>query len=227
MTVVVLMPAYNEEKTISTTLEGVFLIPEVNHVVVIDDGSADATADIARKAGATVVRSDKNRGKGAALQLGVEKLAAESFEFDIIMFLDADLGSSAREAGHLPGPVMRGLADMTVGILPKVPGSGGFGVVRDLARSAIREHGGGYDAQAPLSGQRALNRECLQAVLPFADGYGVEVAMTIKALKRNMRVFEMMVDMQHRTTGKDLPGFIHRGKQYLDVHRTIRQLTRE
>ena len=227
MTAVVLIPAYNEEKTIGTTLEAVFLIADVAQVIVIDDGSADATGDIARKAGATVIRNDKNLGKGAALQLGVEKLTAEAVLFDIILLLDADLGSSAREAERLLGPVKRGLADMTVGILPKVPGSGGFGVVRDLARRAIREHGGGYDAQAPLSGQRALTRECLQAVLPFAEGFGVEVAMTIKALKQNLRVFEMMVDMQHRTTGKNLPGFIHRGKQYLDVHHTIRQLTKE
>jgi len=227
MTAVVLIPAYNEEKTIGTTLEAVFLIADVAQVIVIDDGSADATGDIARKAGATVIRNEKNLGKGAALQLGVEKLVAESASFDIVLLLDADLGSSAREAERLLGPVMRGLADMTVGILPKVPGSGGFGVVRDLARRAIREHGGGYDAQAPLSGQRALTRECLQAVLPFAEGFGVEVAMTIRALKQNLRVFEMMVDMQHRTTGKDLPGFIHRGMQYLDVHRTIRELARE
>jgi hypothetical protein len=153
--------------------------------------------------------------------------APDNSSFDAVLLLDADLGETAREAEYLLGPIISGLADMTIGILPKPPGSGGFGVVKDLARSAIRDLGGGYDAQAPLSGQRALTRECLQAVLPFAEGYGVEVALTIRALKQNLRIFEVLVNMQHRATGKDLPGFIHRAKQYLDVHKTIKHLTRE
>ena len=225
MKAVALIPAYNEAALIGQTLEAVFSIPAVEQVIVIDDGSRDATGSISRQVGAKVIRNEKNRGKGAALQSGAEKIA--STDFDIVLLLDADLAKSAREAEYLLSPIVDGLADMTIGILPKPPMSGGFGVVKDLARQAIRDLGGGYDAQAPLSGQRALSRECLQAVLPFADGYGVEVGMTIRALKQNLRIFEVMVDMQHRTTGRDLPGFIHRGKQYLDVHRTIKQLTRE
>jgi hypothetical protein len=143
---------------------------------------------------------------------------------DIVLLLDGDLGASAREAESLLGPVIDGLADMTIGVLPKPPGSGGFGVVNDLARGAIRDWGGGYDAQAPLRGQRALTWECLQAVLPFAEGYGVEVALTIRALQQDFRVLEVMVDMQHRATGRDLPGFLHRARQYLDVRRTLKQL---
>jgi glycosyltransferase involved in cell wall biosynthesis len=145
---------------------------------------------------------------------------------DIVLLLDGDLGDSAREAQALLHPVVDGLADMTIGILPKPPGSGGFGVVKNLARSAIRDWGGGYDAQAPLSGQRALTWECLQAVLPFAEGYGVEVALTIRALQQDYRVFEVMVDMRHRATGRDIPGFLHRARQYLDVRRTITHLTK-
>jgi hypothetical protein len=142
----------------------------------------------------------------------------------IVLLLDGDLGGSAREAQSLLHPVVDGLADMTIGILPKPPGSGGFGVVKNLARGAIRDWGGGYDAQAPLSGQRALTWECLQAVLPFAEGYGVEVALTIRALQQNYRVFEVMVDMQHRATGRDISGFLHRARQYLDIRRTIKHL---
>jgi glycosyltransferase involved in cell wall biosynthesis len=224
VTVVALVPAFNEAATIAATVGAICAIPEVTRVLVIDDGSKDDTARLAEQAGADVVRCAKNGGKGAALRQGLTALTAPYPQ--IVLLLDGDLGDSAREAQSLLHPVIDNLADMTVGVLPKPPGSGGFGVVKDLARGAIRDWGGGYDAQAPLSGQRALKWECLTAVLPFADGYGVEVALTIRALQQHYRVLEVMVEMRHRESGRDIPGFLHRGKQYLDVRRTIKHLER-
>jgi glycosyltransferase involved in cell wall biosynthesis len=222
MNVIALVPAFNEAKTIAATVKAIRSIPEVTQVLVIDDGSSDETATLATAEGAITVSNARNAGKGAALQRGISAL--EEPYPDVVLLLDGDLGTSAREAEALLHPVLDGLADMTVGVLPKPPGSGGFGVVINLARGAIRDWGGGYDAQAPLSGQRALTWECLQATLPFADGYGVEVALTIRALKQDFRVLEVMVDMQHRATGRDFSGFLHRAKQYLDVRRTLRSL---
>jgi glycosyltransferase involved in cell wall biosynthesis len=225
MNVATLIPAFNEAATIAATVEAVLTIPPVTRVLVVDDGSADNTAELAAQAGAEVVRCKRNVGKGAALERAVATLTQDpGASPDGILLLDGDLGTSAREAEALLRPVISGLADMTVGVLPKPPGSGGFGVVVNLARSSIREWGGGYDAQAPLSGQRALTWECLQAILPFAEGFGVEVALTIRALQQDFRVLEVMVDMQHRATGRDLLGFLHRAKQYLDVQRTLKKL---
>jgi hypothetical protein len=223
--VAALIPAYNEADVIAATVEAVRGLDDVERVLVIDDGSTDDTATFAREAGAKVLRCEHNNGKGAALKRGVEELEAGAPPA-IVLLLDGDLGSSAREASTLLAPVLNDLADMTVGVLPKPVGSGGFGVVKNLARGAIRDWGGGYDSLAPLSGQRALSWECLQAVLPFAAGYGVEVALTIRALQQNYRVLEVMVDMQHRATGRDLSGFLHRARQYLDVRRTITHLSR-
>lgn len=222
---VALIPAYNEAATIAATVEAVVQIPFVTEVLVINDGSSDATAQLAHQAGARVVHTEKNAGKGAALELGIASLTAPFPT--VVLLLDGDLGTSSNEAEALLHPVYDGLADMTVGVLPKPPGSGGFGVVKDLARRSIRDWGGGYDAQAPLSGQRALTWECLQAVLPFARGYGVEVALTIRALQQGFRMLEVRVNMQHRATGRDLPGFLHRGRQYIDIRHTIRQLDKE
>jgi hypothetical protein len=228
MNIAALIPAYNEADTIAATVGAVCGLSDAPRVLVIDDGSKDGTATAARQAGAEVLRLERNGGKGAALQRGVEELerGLEATHPDIVLLLDGDLGDSAREAGTLLVPVAEGLADMTVGVLPKPPGSGGFGVVLNLARGAIRDWGGGYDSLAPLSGQRALSWECLMAVLPFAEGYGVEVALTIRALQQNYRVFEVMVDMSHRATGRDLSGFRHRARQYLDVRRTITKLAK-
>ena len=225
MKTIALIPAFNEEASVGQVVTAVLHIPQVTQVLVIDDGSKDATTHIAQQAGAQVITHPKNQGKGAALQSGADKI--QSLDFDAVLLLDGDLGSTARQAELLLHPLEDGLADMTIGVLPKPMTPGGFGVVRDLARRAIREMGGGYDAQAPLSGQRALTRECFVAVLPFAQGYGVEVALTIKALKQNLRIYEVMVDMRHRETGRDLPGYLHRAKQYLDVHRTIHTLSKD
>ena len=223
MRTIALIPAYQEEAFVGQAVTAVLAIPGITQVVVIDDGSKDATGKTAQQAGAQVIRHHKNQGKGAALQSGADKILHQ--DFDTVLLLDADLGDTARQAELLLGPLEDNLADMTIGVLPKPVRAGGFGVVKDLARSAIRDLGGGYDAQAPLSGQRALTRNCLKAVLPFAQGYGVEVALTIKALKQNLRIYEVMVDMHHRETGRDLPGYLHRAKQYLDVQRTIHHLT--
>ncbi|HBQ85947.1 MAG TPA: glycosyl transferase, partial [Syntrophomonas sp.] len=73
------------------------------------------------------------------------------------------------------------------------------------------------------SGQRAMTREVLEAVTPFREGYGVELGMTIKALQKGFRIMEVPTTMTHNETGRDLKGFLHRGKQFVDVVRVIRQ----
>ena len=65
----VLIPAYNEAERIVSTITSLKLIPELKEIVVIDDGSNDETGFLAEKAGAKVIRLEKNRGKGAALNI--------------------------------------------------------------------------------------------------------------------------------------------------------------
>jgi len=62
-----------------------------------------------------------------------------------------------------------------------------------------------------------MRREVLDVVAPFASGYGVEVAMTIKAARSGFRIQEVPTTMHHRVTGRDLSGFLHRGRQFKDV----------
>jgi hypothetical protein len=75
----------------------------------------------------------------------------------------------------------------------------------------------------PLSGQRAVRWEALPALLPFAPGFGIEVAMTIDALRAGLRVIEVEVDLHHNPTGRDLAGILHRGRQARAI---TRELTR-
>ncbi|WP_066637519.1 glycosyltransferase family 2 protein [Desulfolucanica intricata] len=208
----VLIPAYNEEKYIKSTILAVRSIPEVNKIIIVDDGSEDQTVELARSVGATVITSSNNLGKGGALNLGAKYVNTD----DIIVLLDADLGKSASEARKLILPILEDRVDMTIAQFPRAKIKGGFGLVKGLARRGIKVYTG-MDMQSPLSGQRAMTKNVFNKILPFASGYGVEISLTIKTARMGFRVKEVPVQMTHAETGRDLKGFLHRGKQFRDI----------
>jgi len=224
--IVALIPAYNEQARIGATVQAVRAIDIVDRVIVIDDGSRDDTARIAEKHGAKVIRSLRNVGKGGALNAAAKRCE----DADIILLLDADLEESASQAILLLEPVIAGVADMTIASFPPAA-KAGFGLVKNLAMRCIQEASmqeGAHDfiPTAPLSGQRALTRECLDATLPFGSGYGAEVTLTVRALRSGMRILEVPTTMHHAATGRDMAGFIHRGRQYVHVWLATRKLKR-
>lgn len=222
MKVTALIPAHNEADSIAATIAAVKTIEDVNTILVIDDASSDDTARIAEDTGARVIRLAHNVGKGAALEYAAKRCE----DAEIVLLLDGDLGESAEQAGKLLDPVLAGEADMTIARFPRPTGKAGFGLVKNMAREAIAREGS-FDAQAPLSGQRAITRTCLDAIRPFLSGYGVEVGLTIRALRKGYRLLEVETTMTHAATGRDLKGFIHRGKQYIHVRSALRQIRRE
>lgn len=223
MDIAVLIPAHEEAERIGATVTAARAVPGVTRVVVVDDGSRDETALRAEEAGAKVVRLWNNVGKGAALETGAMRIE----NADVILLLDGDLGSSAAQAALLLGPVLDGTADMAIAAFPRPAGKAGFGLVKGLARWGIRRLGGPFDATAPLSGQRALTRECLAVCRPFATGYGVEVALTVRALRAGLRLREVQTTMTHAATGRDTAGFVHRGRQFVHVAIALVRLTFE
>jgi len=228
MNIVVLIPAYREAERIADTVAAARTIPGVTRLLVIDDASPDDTAALAEAAGAEVLRLAANAGKGAALDAG---LAAVREEADILLMLDGDLGSTASQGALLLAPVLAGEADMTVAAFPRPKIKAGFGLVKGLARFGFRVLGGragrAFDATAPLSGQRAMTRACWERVTPFAFGYGVEVALTVRALRSGLRVREVTTTMSHDATGRDAAGFSHRGRQFAHVARALLRLAVE
>ncbi len=212
-TVSIIIPAYNEAERIGATVDALFRLKLGDEVIVVDDGSKDETASIALEHGAMVVRKMKNRGKGAAMNAG---LAAARGRY--IMFLDADLGGSAAAAQPILDIVRDDEADLAVGAF-SAPG-GGFGLVLRLARFGVRKLGG-ITVTAPLSGQRAMRREVLNAVYPLRRDFGVETDMLIKAARGGFRVVEVPVEMTHRPTGRSVRGFAHRARQGVGVARAL------
>jgi hypothetical protein len=164
-----------------------------------------------------------NAGKGGALEAGTKRVE----NADIVLLLDADLGTTASQAELLLAPLLAGDAEMTIATFPPPEGKAGFGLVMGLARWGIARYGGPFDATAPLSGQRALTRECLATVRPFLEGYGVEVGLTVRALRAGFRLVEVPTTMAHSATGRDVSGFVHRGKQFVDVAFALAKLSRQ
>lgn len=214
--VVTLIPAFNEEKLIVETVKAALAMPGIDEVVVIDDGSEDETAFVAYDAGARVIQLDQNSGKGAAMNKGVAETEA-----DVFLIIDADLGESAKETYRLLEPILAGHADMSIAIMKAPAGhKGGFGFVLKLAKWAIRKLGG-MEVTAPISGQRAIRKELIDAIGGFEKGFGVETALTIDALRKGFNIVEVPLPLTHRATGRDLKGFIHRGEQFVDILRAV------
>ncbi|MFN2608555.1 MAG: glycosyltransferase [Acidimicrobiales bacterium] len=208
--VVALVAALNRADTVGPTVRALASVGDVHRVVVVDDGSTDATAAVAAAAGATVVRLPANVGKGGAVSAGVHATP----DADVYLLVDADVGATAAAAARLLPPVLAGAADMTVGVLAAGTG-GGFGLVRAVAGAGIAG-ACGLRPRAPLSGQRAVRADVLRTVT-LAPRFGLETALTIDAVRAGARVLELDVDMAHRPGGRTVAGFAHRGRQGRDV----------
>lgn len=215
-TINVVIPAYNEEARIGETLKAVQELDNITKIIVVNDGSTDNTADVARQYTVDVINLRENGGKGGAMNKALPYINS-----DIIVFLDADLGETASEANKIIAEVVNGNADLAIAAFPPPIRKGGFGFVKGLATWALKK-AGATEVMAPLSGQRAMTKEVLKAVTPFSEAYGVELAMSIKALRQGFRVVEVPTTMRHNETGRDLAGFKHRGKQFLNILKVIK-----
>jgi hypothetical protein len=188
----------------------------VTEVVVVDDASTDATAAEATGAGATVLRVGRRLGKGAALEGALRRLGPA----DVWLLADGDLGETAKGLSALFDVVVAGGADLAIAAFPPAL-AGGFGLVKRAAAHVIRVQAG-FEASEPLSGQRALSAEAMDLVRPLADGFGVETAMTIDAVRAGLRVIEVPIDaLDHRPTFRDPAGFLHRARQGWDIARAV------
>jgi hypothetical protein len=198
----ILVAARDEEQTVAETVSVLREHFPDAEVLVADDGSRDATAERAEDAGANVVRLPR-RGKGQALS-AAERAAPPGR----LLVCDADLRGDLR-------PLLEEHADLAVAAFAVREG-GGFGLARVTSRLLI-ELLCGFRAGAPLSGQRLLSQRARVRCFPLAPGFGCETRMTIDARRSGLSVTERTLDLRHRTTARDLGGFVHRARQLRDL----------
>lgn len=216
----VIVAARNEADRIAATLAALRGALPGAALWVADDASTDGTAEAAMAAGAQVVSRGRPHGKGANVTAAAEAALSAAPVPRLVLLCDGDLGDSAGRLAPLVEAVERGECDLAVAAFSRRVG-GGFGLALGFAAWAIRRLCG-FEPEAPISGQRALRVEALRAALPFARGYGMEIGMTVDAVRAGYRVREYELDLSHRATGRSLAGFVHRGRQLVDFARAYR-----
>ena len=224
---IAIVAARNEGDRISATLRSLRAASPGIGLWVADDASSDDTRTEAMAAGATVIgrnRPDAALGKGgnmtAAATAALEGLDPRT----TVLLCDGDLSDTAGRLVPLLETVEAGECDLAVAAFERRVG-GGLGLAKGYARDAIRRLCG-LETTAPISGQRAMSAEVLADVLPFAPRYGMEIGMTVDAVRAGYRVQEIELDLAHRSTGKTLRGFIHRGRQLRDFTAVYRDRKR-
>lgn len=213
----VLIPAYNEEDHIADTIAGIVGIKGIERIIVIDDKSSDRTVQIVKSLNHPVqlIGLKKNGGKGKAIREGLKYVKS-----DIVALIDGDLGKSSSELEKLIEPILSNRADMTIAKFGRAKKKGGFGLVKQLAKRGVYIYTK-KSIDTTLSGQRVYRKSLIDKMTYIPDRFGIEVAMTVEALRGDTRYEEVEVEMTHAETGRDFKGFLHRGGQFWDILKTL------
>lgn len=201
-----IIPAYNEAQNVASVLRVLKEVPEIYEIIVVDDGSLDNTADVARQNGAIVLSLPENQGKGGAMKAG-----ASIARGDVVLFLDADLvGLTVEHVRELVVPVLTGDSEATVGIFE------GGRASTDWAQ-----------AVAPfLSGQRALRRQLLVGFEHIdMSGYGVELQLHRQLKRLGIQPREVVLRDVTQVVKEEklglVKGFSARMRMYWEIIREI------
>ena len=219
-----IVAARNEADRVGETVRALRRAFPGARVWVADDASEDGTAEVALAAGAEVVSRGRPHGKGANVTAAAEAALSVEPPPRLVLLCDGDLGATAARLVPLVEAVEAGECDLAVAAFRRRVG-GGFGLALGFARWAIRRLCGA-ETEAPISGQRAMRVEVLRAALPFAPSYGMEIGMTVDAVRAGYKLREYELDLEHRASGKNLAGFVHRARQLRDFARVYQSRTR-
>ena len=201
MRVSFIVPAYNEESTLEEVLEGVHALPLEKQVIVVDDGSTDATGEIAARwrdeRGVVLVRQP-NRGKGAAVRAGIPHVDGE-----IVVIQDADLEYDPADVPALIGPIERGSADVVFGSRL----SGGkpqraylfWHLVGNRFLSLLTNVLYNTTLSDMETGYKAFRADVLRSLDLREDDFAIEPEITAKICRRKLRIYELPISYYGRT----------------------------
>lgn len=178
----VIIPAYNEEETVSKVIGVVSKVSFVDEIIVVNDGSTDNTENEAKNAGAIVINHETNKGKGEALYTGYNEA-----ECDIIAFIDADIYNlTSKKVESMIKPILEGKTDIT-----KTKFSRASGRVTELtAKPLLNFFFPEISFEQPLSGQFAARKDVLKKI-NFEKDYGVDVGIVIDADVLGISIMEI------------------------------------
>ena len=189
------IPAYNEEATIGSVV--LKARKHVDEVIVIDDGSADATSEVARLAGAKVIRHENNLGKGAALKAAFDW--ASKANADVLVTLDADGQHNADEIPSLVRPIFAGEADVAIGsrFLDSESSAPRYRKLGQDILTGATNIGGGLEIRDTQSGFRAFSKKVFKSFSFRERGMGIESEMLMDLAKGGFTILELPISCRY------------------------------
>ena len=201
----IIIPALNEEASIGLVIRDIPTAPGTE-IIVVDNGSTDATAEIARQAGARIV-AERHRGYGAACLTGIAAAADPHF----IVFLDGDYSDYPEDVPLLMEPLLAGTADLVIG--SRMAGADARRVLppqsywgNRLATFLLQVlYGFHFTDLGPF---RAIRAESLKRLAMADRNFGWTIEMQIKAVQRGLRIREIPVRYRQRIGKSKISGTI-------------------
>lgn len=197
--VFVIIPAYNEERSIARVVADI-PSPSVREVVVVNNRSTDQTREAARQAGATVL-DEPRPGYGQACLRGIEYVRERSEPEDIIVFLDGDYSDYPEELTQIIAPLQSGEADLVIGSRATGRREAGSMTPQQIFGNKLATwllkvlYGASFTDLGPF---RAIRREALDRLGMEDRNYGWTVEMQLKAVKNGLRYTEVPVSYRKR-----------------------------
>jgi glycosyltransferase involved in cell wall biosynthesis len=210
----VLIPALNAAQTLGQLLAGLKSFVGTDSIVVVDDGSADETAAIAKAAGVVVLSHGVNRGKGAALRTGFQYILCSS-SHDSVITMDADLQHDPNDVPKFLSAWKLGGSDLILGYRRRL-GSGMplHRVLSNTITSALVSARTGVRIRDSQTGFRLIARSVLSSIEIQADGYEAETEILLRAARKGFRVGSVPIatiyggESSHMTHWKTTKGFL-------------------
>ena len=203
--ILVAMPAYNEERYIGSVI--LKAQQYADEVIVLDDGSTDDTSEIARLAGATVIRHEENKGYGAAIQ----SLLAEAKKKnpDILVLLDADSQHNPKDISLLTEPILEGF-DLVIG--SRELQRNNIPLYRRAGQRVLSYLSGilsGKKLSDSESGFRVFSRKAITVLEPRESGMAVSAEIIADAAEKGLKITEVPISIAYTKDGSTLNPIRH------------------
>ena len=201
--IIAAIPCFNEERCIGSVVLKTKKF--VSSVVVIDDGSTDATAEVAAEAGATVYQHGQNRGYGAAVRNALSK--GRELGADVLVIIDGDGQHDPKDIPKLVKPLIDGEADVVIGsrFLGESKRPPFYRRLGLRVLTAITNLGSGQRISDSQSGFRAYSSKALNALNLTEDGMSVSSEMQFAISKSGLKVAEVPIDVSYFDKAKRNP----------------------